>query len=306
MVRYSIIILLLFLGCTAKKRRVQTQEPEVVSSPNPLFDSLSVFHSKLAPPTWGEWHFTLKEKGQTFEQYLDFEPNQITSINHKLYLAYFDSLSKKDSLILEETSKFLSLFFQCEVETQFIPVNTDTIPKKFFRRSRYGKTQVLSDFYMKEVLSKRIPEDAWGVIGYTTKDIYPDPRWNYVFGKASYKNKVAVWSSKRLSPGNKIHNEAELIRNIKTATHESGHMLSMKHCIRNNCLMNGSVDVFDTDERPAYLCNNCLRKLDWNFNVNHIERSNKLKSFWSRLKRPIYEQYYTSLKEYFETKLQPL
>ena len=35
------------------------------------------------------------------------------------------------------------------------------------------------------LLKKKIPEDAFCLLGITMEDLYPDPSWNFVFGQAS-------------------------------------------------------------------------------------------------------------------------
>lgn len=42
-----------------------------------------------------------------------------------------------------------------------------------------------------------IPNDAYCVMGITLKDIYPGPNWNYVYGWATYKARVGIFSFAR-------------------------------------------------------------------------------------------------------------
>lgn len=44
---------------------------------------------------------------------------------------------------------------------------------------------------------KLVPEDAYCIIGITLKDIYAGANWNFVFGWASYVNRVGVFSFMR-------------------------------------------------------------------------------------------------------------
>lgn len=52
-------------------------------------------------------------------------------------------------------------------------------------------------------------------------------------------------------------------RAIKTACHELCHVLSMRHCQAYECLMNGSSQLDEADQKPFALCPVCLRKLSF-------------------------------------------
>lgn len=52
-------------------------------------------------------------------------------------------------------------------------------------------------------------------------------------------------------------------RTLETATHETGHMLSMHHCLHLSCNMCGSNNRGESDRRPIALCPQCLAKLSW-------------------------------------------
>ena len=40
----------------------------------------------------------------------------------------------------------------------------------------------------------RRPEDAVAVLGLTTSDLWPGEGWNFVFGQASLRDRIGVWS----------------------------------------------------------------------------------------------------------------
>lgn len=70
-----------------------------------------------------------------------------------------------------------------------------------------------------------------------------------------------------------------LLRTIKTATHETGHMFSMHHCTSFECNMCGSNHREEADRRPLALCPECLAKLVWATGVNPIARFDSLSQF---------------------------
>ncbi len=43
--------------------------------------------------------------------------------------------------------------------------------------------------------------------------------------------------------------------------HEIGHLFGIKHCIFNNCLMNGSNSLEEASSKSFHYCPVCLRKL---------------------------------------------
>ena len=50
-------------------------------------------------------------------------------------------------------------------------------------------------------------------------------------------------------------------RCIKVLVHEIGHLFGLKHCVYFECIMNGSNNLDESDEKPVYLCPICLHKL---------------------------------------------
>lgn len=78
------------------------------------------------------------------------------------------------------------------------------------------------------------------------QDLYPGPKWNYVFGWANYKARTGVFSFGRYDPqfngaGEKVpENDLVLLKNAcYVMVHEIGHMFGMIHCIFYECIMNG-------------------------------------------------------------------
>ena len=53
------------------------------------------------------------------------------------------------------------------------------------------------------------------------------------------------------------------IRTAMTATHETGHMFGIRHCIAYQCGMNGSNHSDERDRQPLEFCPECQAKLWW-------------------------------------------
>ena len=102
--------------------------------------------------------------------------------------------------------------------------------------------QILSTYVLDEVLRPRLPADACAYIALTTSDLWPGEGWNFVFGQASLSERVGVWSIARNGDphGGDAAFRLCLLRTLKTASHETGHMFSMQHCTLYECNMCGS------------------------------------------------------------------
>src|SRR5262249_8050959 len=126
-------------------------------------------------------------------------------------------------------------------------------------------------------LKERLPADAFADLGLTMQDLYPDPKWNFVFGEASLSDRVGVYSFARYAPKSTSNPDLDpaklvLLRGCKVLAHETGHMFGLLHCTYWRCLMNGSNHLGELDARPLHLCPVCLRKLQWSVGFDVEER----------------------------------
>jgi archaemetzincin len=135
-----------------------------------------------------------------------------------------------------------------------------------------------------EVLGPDRPVDALAYLALTGCDLWPGEGWNFVYGEADLRRRVGVWSLHR--DGDPGRGPAAfrrcLRRALMTAAHETGHILTMKHCTAFRCLMNGSNHSAERDGRPAHLCPVCLRKLVWNLQVEPAAYLRRLAAFHRR------------------------
>jgi archaemetzincin len=132
-------------------------------------------------------------------------------------------------------------------------------------------------------------------------DLYPDESWNFVFGQASLRHRVGVYSFARYDPqfygdGAPSHSERPadatrgggltpgkqklmLRRSCKVLAHETCHMFGIQHCIYYCCLINGSNHLAESDARPLHLCPVDLRKLHHSVGFDVVERYRRLREF---------------------------
>jgi len=152
----------------------------------------------------------------------------------------------------------------------------------FPRKRQILSTDVLS--YLRSLLTR----DAFCLLSITMEDLYPDPAWNFVFGQASLRDRVGVFSFARYDPTffgerrEKEDREILLKRSCKVLVHETGHMFSLAHCIYFPCVMNGSNHLQESDSRPQFLCPVCLRKLHSSIGFDVVLRYERMLKFYRR------------------------
>ena len=244
-------------------------------------DNLRPLHRKLGKPAPGDWLDRHKEPGQTFDQYLRCRPTLPRGKRTVLYIQPLGEFTATQRRIITLTAEFMGRYFNLTVKThKDLPLSI--IPAKARRtHPTWGDKQILSTYVLDGVLRPRLPADAAAYIAFTTSDLWPGRGWNFVFGQASLARRVGVWSIYR--NGDPDKNEAAfrlcLLRTMKTATHETGHMFSMMHCTAYECNMCGSNHRAESDRRSIALCPECMPKVCWAARAEPIERFRKLAAF---------------------------
>jgi archaemetzincin len=156
------------------------------------------------------------------------------------------------------------------------------VPAKARRvHPKRGNKQILTSFVLDELLRPRLPADAAAYISFTASDLWPGSGWSFVFGEASLRDRVAVWSINR--HGDPDESEAAfrlaLLRAMKVAVHETGHMLSLRHCTAYACAMGGSNSLAESDSQPLWLCPECAAKVAYATNRELSARYESLLAF---------------------------
>jgi archaemetzincin len=244
-----------------------------------LARSLSDLHQPMGPVKSGDWLASHNEPGQTFRQYCSESPVKLTSRRKRLYVLPLGEFDEKQKRIVELSAEFLQLYFSCETKILDTVSLAEAIPEEARRvHPSWGVRQIKSLYVLDEVLPAKLPKDAVALIAFTTSDLYPDEKWNFVFGQASLRNRVGVWSLFRNGDPETEFGRC-LERTLKTATHETGHMFSIRHCIAHDCNMCGSNSLQESDRRPLYLCPECLPKVWWSTKAKPVQRFEKLAEF---------------------------
>lgn len=247
------------------------------------FDPGSDFQP-IPRPGPGDWLAVHPERGQTYEAYMRSRPFRPAGRRKKLYFQPLGDFPEGKSPSMSLLQQFASAFF-LGLEVKLLgplPVEKLGITTRVNTYTR--RRQLLTGDVLK-LLKRKLPADGYCVIAITMEDLYPDPSWNFVFGQASLRERVGVFSFARYDPafyGNKRGKDYAVLilkRSCKVMSHETCHMFGMTHCIYYRCQMNGSNHLDESDSRPLHLCPVCLRKLHYNLGFDIVKRYRALKKF---------------------------
>jgi archaemetzincin len=235
----------------------------------------------------GDWLEGHPEGGQTFAEYLTANPTLPTSERQTIYIQPIGTFTGEQKKILQLTADYMAAFYGFPV--RLIPEKKLGIVPATMTRTQYpNNRQVRTGYFLNTLLPKMLPSDATAFLCFTDSDLYPDDKWNYVFGQASLEGRIGVYSLFRLRHNPRLRETIEtfLDRTIKIAMHETGHMFSMRHCTKYECLMSGTNHLAETDRRPLDVCPECMAKLAWGLKYDPVERYKALAAFWAKNGRP--------------------
>lgn len=245
-------------------------------------DVLAPLHTRRESPKPGEWLADHPERGQSFEQYLKADPTLPTEERKAIVVQPLGELSGAQSRIVELATEYLGHHFGLPVRPAK-PHALTTIPANA-RRMQFGSQQILTRWLLQTVLPHRLPSDAAALVAFIASDLWPGEGWNFVFGEASLTDRVGVWSLHRY--GDPAESEASfrvvLLRAIKLAVHETGHMFSLHHCTAYQCVQAGVNSLEEEDRAPLWLCPECLAKISWATRTDPREHLDRTAAFCSR------------------------
>ena len=266
-----IFLLLIFVSCQSKN--------------NDYFELISENDVGLEAPLEGDWLFSHPEKGQTLSQFIDSKP---VKPNSNLNIIYLEPLGKFENLQqkqIEINKEYLEIFYQIKVE--ILPqISEKTIPKFSRRIGSENNEQLLASYILDSILKPEKHKNQIALMAISEMDLYPKPEWNYVFGLASYKDRVGVTSVFRFQDDKLIKQNFNLCltRLLKISSHEIGHMFGIFHCIHSKCVMNGTNNIGETDNSTTRLCSECQQKIHFSFNINNQKRFLELSRFFKKYK----------------------
>jgi archaemetzincin len=223
---------------------------------------------KLGPPKPGEWRSRFREEPQSFEQYVAGPVNRACAHRTTFYIQPLGGAATRYREMLERMRVHSEAYFGVPVKVLgAAPMFEETLARE---RSQYNASRII------DLMSAQVPKDALVFIGITEKDLY-SPGLNFVFGEASLQRRCGVYSLCR-------YETAELPlftrRSLKLISHESGHILSIEHCVTHACVMQGANSLEEDDRHPLQLCPIDLRKLLWNTGADRDGRYRKLAALY--------------------------
>lgn len=278
-----------FSTCMSKKEIAAETEGNdsilaLISNARALETKLKPLHTKKRKPRKGDWLDQRIELGQTYARYVRGNPTQPTESRNKIYFRAIGDFNETEMEIINGVVEYIERFYHLEVKV--LPAYHDSIvPAKSRRINKYTKKEQLhTGFILRKLMKKEVPEDAAAYIAFTKIDLYPFKKANYVFGQATLKKRVGVWSIARYGDPSESEEAFNLCleRTCKVASHELGHMFSMWHCIYYECNMNGSMNLDESDRQPPYLCPVCMSKVHSAMGTDHIDRARGLLEFWQK------------------------
>jgi archaemetzincin len=261
---------------------------------NAAIEKVRRLHTPMGPPQPGDWLETFQESGQTFAEYLSSNPTRPSGERRVLYVQPLGTFTPAQTRVVELAADYMSRFFNLPVRVrETTPL--DKVPRAALRDSPFGDgRQIKAGYIMMDVLRPTLPTDAAALIGFTSSDLFPDETLNFVFGQANLSERVGVWSLFRLGRPDVSEDDFKftLLRTLKVATHETGHMFSLRHCTRYECVMNGMNSLGEADRRPLDACPECMAKLCWAAGADPRERYARLAAFFAEHDLPYERRFF--------------
>lgn len=237
-------------------------------------------HPTKRPGVKGDWLVEHPYEGQTFAQYRKSQPVGPTATRTTLYVQPIGAFFGARKVLLDKTVESLGLFYGLPVK-MLAPMDLKAVPDSARRFHPSTGQEQLDSLAILNILKGRRPDDAVAVLALSSTDLWPkgDPKIkNFVFGQASLRERVGVWSIARLGDPD-LEFPLCLQRTIQVALHETGHMFGIQHCAAYECGMNGSNSLRESDRQPLVFCAECEMKLWWNLKLDPARRFGPLIKF---------------------------
>lgn len=277
------LVALLLLSCSeerpASNMAAAREAKKEIKELREAMKKVVPFFTAMGKPGTDDWLASHNEPGQTFEEYLDSDPTRPKQERQKLYVLPLGKFTAQQQRAIDITAGYLEVFYDLPVVE--MPARPFTATWPHIRQNRFTKTrQIKTGYILNDVLKPLLPADGSALIAFTAEDLFPNESMNYVFGQASFDDRVGVWSLARLDDNASY--DKFLLRTLKIAAHETGHMFSMRHCTKYECVMSGTNHLGETDRRPIDACPECMAKICWLSDITAVERYRKLAQFTKR------------------------
>lgn len=227
----------------------------------------------LPPPRRGEWRAHFKEREQTCLDYVRRCANRKTSARAAFVLQPLGDVDRRHRPLFDRLQAYAAAFFG--LETRIAAARPLPDAAHVPQRDQHNSSMILDD------LIDAVPADALILVALTDRDLFARGK-KYVFGEGHLDRRTGILSLARLETP-----DADLFlrRALKLMSHEACHILSIAHCVRWRCLMQGSNTLAESDGQPLHLCPQDLKKLEWNLGYKGARRERALTEFFGSLAR---------------------
>lgn len=225
----------------------------------------------LPPPRRGEWRAIVKEREQTCDEYVLRCANRKSATRSALVLQPLGDVDRRHAALLGRLREYGAVFFG--LETRIAPALPLTDAAHVPQRDQHNSSMILDD------LAGRLPAGALIYLGIADRDLFARGK-KYVFGEGDLERRTGVLSLSRLETPD---TDLFLRRALRLMSHEAGHILSIAHCVKRRCLMQGSNTLAESDAQPLHLCREDRRKLEWNTGYGGARRERALGDFYAGL-----------------------
>jgi archaemetzincin len=225
---------------------------------------------RLPAPRRGEWRSVVRERAQSFEEYARDCANRKSAAQSELVILPLGGLAGRAGPLLDLLRDYGALFFGLEARVAEDAPLLDAahVPQ----RGQHNSSMILDE------LAGRLEAGALVTVAITDADLF-SRGVRYVFGEGNLERRVGICSLARLATS-----DAALFRRraLKLLSHEACHILSLPHCVRRRCVMQGANTIEESDRHPMEPCAEDLRKIRWNTGVDLAQRAAGLRVFYER------------------------
>ena len=150
---------------------------------------------KMGKPGKRDWLALVKERGQPYRRYVEGHPVRAQPGERLAFLPVgpFGPIQKG---VFDKTVAFARIWFELDVHV----VEGKPLPKSGWHRQRAWGKQYETKYFLDHLLPNHMPKNTVCFFAVTIADLYPGPGWNFVFGEASLRRRVGVWSLARYFP----------------------------------------------------------------------------------------------------------
>lgn len=157
--------------------------------------------------------------------------------------------------------------------------------QKTFPRKENNHEQYLFDMFSQMVelqIGERTEPKQKKVLAFTDKDLFTHQLKGFVFGAAFIGGRYGVFSKSRFGDSQQGPKAFEkvLLRMMKIATHEFGHLRGFRHCTDYECNMGGYMSLDELNTAPLLFCSEDSAKVCLQSNVSLNKYYNNILKFF--------------------------